>query len=708
MLENFASPIAPQYAIQGQLWFKNSTNEMFVNTNVLTNPATPNWVKLLIDGYVTTDVNFGGYKLTNVGTPTASTDAATKGYVDGNFLPLTGGSLSGNLVLTGASIVTLPNAPSAGTDATNKTYVDTSIATAIGGVTGIYVLKAGDTMSGNLHITAGGLTATGPITLTGAIAFGGGSTFNAGGIVLNNLVTPVIASDAATKGYVDTSISTQAATDAGLYVAKAGSTMTGALIISAGGLDVTGGVTLPTGNLTLTSGTLFVTGGVTLGATTTTDFGANVVHNIGTPAISTDAATKGYVDTAVASVIVTAGGDGVVTSGDLNTGTGVLTLHRSLSGKSTISLYATPTITPTTSLSIAAGSYTFELAIDGAAAVVHTVTATGTDTMTTMAALMQATLLGAATVTAVNNTFVVTSSSTGISSAVIATIPASSGTDLIGAIETAKTATTTNVSVPSDVVITGNIAPFVHAHQAADVTVNADPSSYPQSYMRDQLMSLISFPTVTLVDVIDTFDRALSVLKSPALREVVVQSGGTTAYTLGFDFRIEYNQLSVYVNGVKQVADLRGAGGASTSPSQSPTATVVGLNPALAYTIIMTVNGTLYTITIPAPVSPAYTYFTLAQAIDAQFVSLVIPAIALYSNNALLIFSTTVGTGSEITISGGTLWAAATGFATPFSSAVTTNYAYHEVGLPYQTSSDIVFNVAPANGAVIEFISLPK
>lgn len=43
----------------------------------------------------------GGFRINNLGTPTAPADAATKGYVDG-FLPLTGGTLTGDLALTGA------------------------------------------------------------------------------------------------------------------------------------------------------------------------------------------------------------------------------------------------------------------------------------------------------------------------------------------------------------------------------------------------------------------------------------------------------------------------------------------------------------------------------------------------------------------------------------------------------------------------------
>jgi hypothetical protein len=58
-------------------------------------------------------------KIINLSTPTAAADAATKGYVDTNYLPLTGGALSGVLSLSGA--------PTQALHAATKAYVDTKI-----------------------------------------------------------------------------------------------------------------------------------------------------------------------------------------------------------------------------------------------------------------------------------------------------------------------------------------------------------------------------------------------------------------------------------------------------------------------------------------------------------------------------------------------------------------------------------------------------
>jgi hypothetical protein len=51
-------------------------------------------------------------------------NAASKGYVDATALPLTGGTLTGNLTLTTAGIITLSKNPVGALEATTKQYVD--------------------------------------------------------------------------------------------------------------------------------------------------------------------------------------------------------------------------------------------------------------------------------------------------------------------------------------------------------------------------------------------------------------------------------------------------------------------------------------------------------------------------------------------------------------------------------------------------------
>jgi len=54
----------------------------------------------------TVTTNFGGVTLTNLGAPTANTDAATKGYVDGVAFTMAGGSLPGQSGNAGKALIT--------------------------------------------------------------------------------------------------------------------------------------------------------------------------------------------------------------------------------------------------------------------------------------------------------------------------------------------------------------------------------------------------------------------------------------------------------------------------------------------------------------------------------------------------------------------------------------------------------------------------
>jgi hypothetical protein len=103
----------------------------------------------------TADVSNGGYKITDLGTPTLSTDASTKAYVDTSISNLIGGAP--------ATLDTLDEIAAALADTAN--FSDT------------VVLKTGSTMSGALAMGTNKITGLG---------------------------TPTVSTDAATKGYIDT------------------------------------------------------------------------------------------------------------------------------------------------------------------------------------------------------------------------------------------------------------------------------------------------------------------------------------------------------------------------------------------------------------------------------------------------------------------------------------------------------------------------
>jgi hypothetical protein len=124
----------------------------------------------------------------------------------------------------------------------------------------------------------------------------GGSTMT-GLLVLSG--NPTVALGAATKQYVDNSISGIG----NAYVAIAGSTMTGSLILNADPTVALGAATkqyvdaVNTSLTTALNGKLSLTGGTMSGAI---NMGGTQINNLATPTASTDAATKGYIDTIMA------------------------------------------------------------------------------------------------------------------------------------------------------------------------------------------------------------------------------------------------------------------------------------------------------------------------------------------------------------------------------------------------------------------------
>lgn len=235
------------------------------------------------------DINLNSNKITNLVTPTAGTDAATKAYVDNSatspVVTLSGAiSGSGN---TGTTInttlnTTLNNIPAAtadlnlnshkitslaiptiSTDAATKGYVDTSIS----GLPASTVTLQGD-------ISGTGNTGS-PIstTLNKRLDQIAAPTSSVGlnGQKITSLGTPTLDTDAATKLYVDTNNPSSSIT---LQGAITGTGATGTPISTS--LNTTlNNIPIPTASVSLNS---------------------QKITNLGTPTINTDAATKSYVD----------------------------------------------------------------------------------------------------------------------------------------------------------------------------------------------------------------------------------------------------------------------------------------------------------------------------------------------------------------------------------------------------------------------------
>lgn len=245
-------------------------------------------------------INMNTQKITNLGTPTASTDASTKGYVDSQtagFLPIVGGTLQGQLNMNSNAIVNLPAPVSAG-DATNKSYVDSHT-------------------SGNYLPLAGG-------SMTGAISMGNNQ--------ITNLATPSNTGDATTKGYVDSNVANR--------LALSGGALTGALT-SNSNISTTGNMSCNQLSYTSLNPPLPPTSGISAVLTAGNNAGGQLITNLGSPVNPSDVANKAYADTKLS-----------LTGGAL---TGALTTNSTITSNSNIQA---PTFTATSNITTPVLNYT--------------------------------------------------------------------------------------------------------------------------------------------------------------------------------------------------------------------------------------------------------------------------------------------------------------------------------------------------------------
>lgn len=221
--------------------------------------------------------------ISNLKTPGSEDQAANKEYVDNintgvqaqikdlkdNYLSKNGGTMSGTLDM-GNNLITNLKEPAADQNAATKKYVDDSIATVesdISGIESTYLKLSGGTMSGDITMGTDAKVVFGEGHIIGGnntLLFKSFQSLDADGAKIKMVGSPTDLMDAANKNYVDSQTSlvkSDIGTELTKYLPKAGGIMSGSI-----------------------------------------DMGGKRILNVGTPSINNDAATKGYVDNAIAKI----------------------------------------------------------------------------------------------------------------------------------------------------------------------------------------------------------------------------------------------------------------------------------------------------------------------------------------------------------------------------------------------------------------------
>ena len=225
----------------------------------------------LSGGTMAGNIDMNGNLITNLDTPVAAGDAVNKAYADAiaallaNYLPLGGGTMAGDIDMDGHIIDGIP-LPTTDNEAASKIYVDNAVGGAAGGVTGNLQWNNGGTFAGDPNFNTDGV---GNVTIVGSLT---GDNLRLDGNTLSStdangdinltpngtgqvkVPTPTAVNSAVTKAYAD-AIQAQLAN----YLLRSGGTMTGPI-----------------------------------------NMGNSKITSLATPTVGTDAVTKDYVDATAA------------------------------------------------------------------------------------------------------------------------------------------------------------------------------------------------------------------------------------------------------------------------------------------------------------------------------------------------------------------------------------------------------------------------
>lgn len=443
------------------------------------------------------------------------------------------------------------------------------------------------------------------------------------------------------------------------------------------------------------------------------------------PLIGTNATNKTYVDTTIALEIasnnVTLAGTYLPLTGGTLTGPLDLPFDDVTLGIGTLTLTSGSISLPSGgSINVAVGDVTISAGdLNAGGASNFTGLATFTNGLTLSSTLMtvantQILLTGASTITGVPLPGLPTDAA---SKAYVDAVAGSLGADgvvISGNVNALTGVITLNRTIGADVVLSGAAAPFAHTHQSTEVFHDANPPQL-SSFVREQFIDQVIWPSgVSLQAVLNLFDDALSETTRPYSRSIVISDGVTDRYELDRPIPAGFNQLQVFVDGVKWIASQYAEGVFQQTP-ELRRSDDTGLLNATPYAFNLTIDGVLYpSVTITTPAGPDFVSFYHVQTlIDAQLIALAIPAVCVFVGNQIRILSALPGAGSSVAFAppsvGTNLFTSiTTSTVVPLNDSILTTYTYYEDALPHQEAEEFVFTTIPPLGATIEIITLTR
>ncbi len=335
------------------------------------------------------------------------------------------------------------------------------------------------------------------------------------------------------------------------------------------------------------------------------------ILGLSTPTDNTEATSKLYVDTAIASGIANIGNDYISSTGSYGI-TGVYEWDGT-SIPSSITLQSTNLTLSNSNLEV----------LGNVALTNSTITLTNSTISGELSVNGNLTIVGSHTIDFGNNIV------SGVNNPVLNTDAAnkqwvlsqiSGGGSADGTLTSGSYNTTTGVltlssSISGDITVPGFLTlSQVPTSSGADTdTFNTLSASTDNSWLANALHDLIpEYPNVYIHDAIDQLDAAISYITDPHKRYIsTVTTSGVLTITLPFNYTTEQHNLLVTINGIKQYNSVRGYSTIGF-PTSGKIVSLLPLDVNTLYTFNVVVDGgASQTITIQNPASTSFNIFNI-------------------------------------------------------------------------------------------------